>query len=138
MKSQTKFIAKLTTLDSIFVFDFSFCTATSTPSTHKDSFPLRTGTISAHSNLHLKQNSFFVVITNFHTECDEYADFAYDKSYILNPHGNATVNKILNCALTSVGLILDGVDAKRREFPHMVCYRVYFREFSSKKYSLNW
>lgn len=58
---------------------------------------------------------------DFRTECYEYKDLVYDTIFIANGlEGPPIETKVSNCAFTSIALIVGGVPAKQREFPHMV------------------
>lgn len=77
--------------------------------------------ISARSNFYLTQTfSLLTKIVVFRTECNDYEEFAYNKTYIMPPFGPVIVGRITTCAATSVGLVWGGKEVKRREFPHMV------------------
>lgn len=57
---------------------------------------------------------------NFLTECNEYADLAYNETFYMERYGILKVSKVSTCAFAIVPLIVGGVRAVLREFPHMV------------------
>lgn len=54
------------------------------------------------------------------TECREYTEFSYDKSYIKNTPMSLLEIKSSNCAVAAKAVIYGGTVAAIKEFPHMV------------------
>lgn len=59
------------------------------------------------------------------TECAEYKESACDHVYAGNRDStHLTTAKIPNCAFIVIPLIVGGEDATKKEFPHMVRFRI--------------
>lgn len=75
---------------------------------------------------------FFPLVTN-HLECKEYEEAAYEKTFVSTGFNSKPFEKkILRCWSSNVPLVVGGVVANEKEFPHMalIGYRSGFGELN--------
>lgn len=76
---------------------------------------------------------WFIMIICHHLECKEYEDAAYEKTFIsVGLNSRPIEKKYLRCWSSNVPLVVGGVVANEKEFPHMalIGYRSNFGELT--------